>query len=583
MASGSVDPFLICPARQSWQLRQPPTDPQTAARLASELGLSPTMATILAGRGFSDAVTAEEFLQPGLEQLHSPFLFEAMEAAVERILSALQRGERIAVHGDYDVDGITGTVLLVTVLGHLGADVEFILPHRIDDGYGLNPSGIDKAHAAGARLLIAVDCGVTALAAAERATELGIDLIIADHHVPLTELPEAVAIINPRITGCGYPEGDLAAVGLAFKLARGVLQRHSGHASGISMLKLVALGTVADLVPLTGENRAMTWHGLRGLSQATNPGLRALLKVAGLEGCRVDAGDVAFRIGPRINAAGRLGHPNDAAELFLTRDPARATKLANRLQRLNSERQQVEKHVTREALEMPVGENDPIVVAAGEGWHRGVVGIVAARLVEQWGRPALAISIEGGRAYGSARSVTGFSIVGALDGVAELLDRHGGHPQAAGFELEASRIGELREALLATNSHVDIAALRPALLCDIDVDPEQITPALALELERLAPFGVGNPRPRLLCRDLHPLGEPQLLKEAHMKLRLRGGDGEVEALAWRRGALVEELVGMKRLDLVAKLKPRRWGGRLIAQLEIDDLAAWSRSDPSAAH
>ena len=230
-----------------------------------------------------------------------------------------------------------------------------------------------------------------------------------------------------------------------------------------------------------------------------------------------------------------------------------------------------------------MGENDPIVVAAGEGWHRGVVGIVAARLVEQWGRPALAISIEGGRAYGSARSVTGFSIVGALDGVAELLDRHGGHPQAAGFELEASRIGELREALLATNSHVDIAALRPALLCDIDVDPEQITPALALELERLAPFGVGNPRPRLLCRDLHPLGEPQLLKEAHMKLRLRGGDGEVEALAWRRGALVEELVGMKRLDLVAKLKPRRWGGRLIAQLEIDDLAAWSRSDPSAAH
>ena len=271
MAPGSVDPFLICPARQSWQLRQPPTDPQAAARLASELGLSPTMATILAGRGFSDAVTAEEFLQPGLEQLHSPFLFEAMEAAVERILSALQRGERIAVHGDYDVDGITGTVLLVTVLGHLGADVEFILPHRIDDGYGLNPSGIDKAHAAGARLLIAVDCGVTALAAAERATELGIDLIIADHHVPLTELPEAVAIINPRITGCGYPEGDLAAVGLAFKLARGVLQRHSGHASGISMLKLVALGTVADLVPLTGENRAMTWHGLRGLSRQPIP------------------------------------------------------------------------------------------------------------------------------------------------------------------------------------------------------------------------------------------------------------------------------------------------------------------------
>lgn len=557
--------------RRAWQVRTP--DGALAGALVADLGLEPVTARVLVSRGIDTPDAARAWLHPSLDGLHDPFAFRQMEAAVDRILHALRRRERIVIHGDYDVDGISGTVLLVTVLRHLGGDVEFILPHRIDDGYGLAPRGILRAQNMGGRLLVAVDCGVTALAAAETASRVGLDLIIVDHHLPRSELPEARAILNPRLPDSGYPEEDLAAVGVAFKLARAVLRRHRPEISGLSLLKLVALGTVADLVPLRGENRILTHHGLLGLGEAVNPGLRALLEVAGVHRRAVTAGDIGYRIAPRINAAGRIGHPDEAAELFLTTDPGRAQRLAGRLQRLNSERQELERGVVAQVQEAGVSGEAPIVVAAGEGWHRGVIGIVASRLVEQTGRPAVVVSLDGELGHGSARSVPGFNIVEALASAAGILDEYGGHHQAAGFHLRASRMGELREALLAHATEHDPSTLGTALTCDDEIAPEAISAALVLELERLAPFGIGNPRPRFLCPGLRLIGAPQLIKEEHVKLRFRGRDRDLQAIGWRQAALAAALQGIDEVSLVATLRSDSWGGRLEPRLEIEDLGA----------
>jgi len=564
-----VDPPILA-ARQPWRVRD--VDLERAAEIETGLGLDPITARVLVVRGLDTTAAAERFLAPGLDELHSPFAFVQMESAVDRLLFALRNGERIAVHGDYDVDGITGAVLLVIVLRHLGGEVELILPHRIADGYGLNPSGIDKAHAAGAAVLIAVDCGISALDACAHARSLGIDVIVADHHLPKAELPLATALLNPRLPDSGYPEQELAAVGVAFKLARGLLERHPTKFSGIAMLKLVALGTVADLVPLRGENRVMAFHGLAGLANPSNPGLKALLDVAGVDSQRVSAADVAFRLAPRINAAGRLAHPRDAAEMFLTTDPVRARRLAGELQRLNALRQETERGVYAEAAALCTGE-DPITVVSGAGWHRGVIGIVASRLVERFGRPALVISTDGASAHGSARSIPGFNVVAALEAAAGHLAAYGGHHQAAGFQLPADQVDALRDSLIEHADRQDPLALCATLNCDAILEPEAISPALALELERLAPFGVGNPRPRFLCPDLRLAAPPRLLKEEHVKLQLRGPETDIEAIGWRRADLAESLRGVERVSLVATLRPRKWQGRLTAQLEIGDISA----------
>lgn len=557
--------------RRPWRLNE--VDDGAARRLADELGLQLATARVMVGRGLGDRESAERWLAPSLDTLHSPFRFHQMEAAVDRILHALRNDERIVVHGDYDVDGISGTVLLVTVLRHLGGDVEFILPHRIEDGYGLGVRGVDRVREAGGRLLITVDCGITSLEACAHAERLKIDVIVVDHHLPRAELPVAHALINPRLPDSGYPEQELAAVGLAFKLARAVLERHESDLPGVSLLKLVALGTVADLVPLRGENRTMTFHGLAGLADAVNPGLLALMQVAGVDARRVSAGDVGFRLAPRINAAGRIGHPDQAAELFLTRDAGRARRLAGQLQRLNTERRALEASVLERALESGVSADDPILVVAGQGWHRGVIGIVASRLVDRTGRPAMVISIEEDVAHGSARSVPGFHVVEALDAAAELLDEYGGHRQAAGFSLRADRVPALREALHAHAGQLDPSGLRAELVCDDLLDAADIGLDLALEVDRLAPFGIGNPRPRFLCEELRLAGPPQLIKNEHLKLRLHSGDTEIEALGWRRAELAEALAGVDSVSLVATLRTRRWGGRIRPQLEIEDLGA----------
>jgi len=550
-----------------WRVRS--HDVAVAATLEEELGVFPVTARIMAGRGIENVAQAEAFLDPTLDALHSPFAFAQMEPAVERLLAAIAAGERIVVHGDYDVDGITGTVVLLVALRALGGNVDYIVPHRVDDGYGLKPGGVDKAQKMGAKVLVAVDCGITALAAGARAREHGIDLIIADHHEPGDELPQALAVLNPRLPDAGYPENDLAAVAVAFKLARGVLQRHPKGFRGTALLKLVSLGTIADLVPLTGENRVVAHHGLSTLADAVNPGLRELMKLAGVR-APVTATDVGFRIAPRINAVGRLGHPRDAVEMFLTRDEDEARRLAQVLHETNNRRREIEAEVLEQALLQEPAADAAVVVAAGDGWHRGVIGIVASRLVETWGRPAVVLAIDETSAFGSARSIPGFDIVGALRGAADLLQEFGGHRQAAGLQLSRDNVEALRQRMAATGGEELEAALQRSaeLLCDAELTIDDSTLALARELERLAPFGVGNPRPRFLCRDVRVEAAPQVLKEQHLKLRVSTGDRTIDALAWRRADLAEGIEPGDRIDVVAKLSVNQFRGRSDPQLEL---------------
>jgi single-stranded-DNA-specific exonuclease len=533
----------------------------------------PSTARVLAARGLTEPDEVHEFLNPSLDGLHSPFEFVQMEAAVDRLLAAIERGERIVVHGDYDVDGVTGTVVLVTCLRAIGGDVEYSVSHRLVEGYGLHPDSVDRARDAGAKVLVAVDCGITAHAAAERARDLGIDLIIADHHQPGVETPEAFAVLDPCLPDSGYPHADLAAVGVAYKLGRGALERHESGMRGTALLKLVAIGTIADLAPLRSENRIITHYGLRSLRDVVNPGLRALMDVAGVNRSAVTTTDVAFRLAPRINAAGRLDSATDAIELFLTKDPGRARRLAKGLQQTNSKRQQLGDEILQSALQQEPSHEDAFVVAAGEGWHRGIIGIVASRLVERWGRPAVVISIEGEEAHGSARSLSGFDILAALRGASEHLVEFGGHPQAAGLRLEAKNVPALRQALQATGreSLEDAMQAAEAIECDDRLPTSVSLRDQALELERLAPFGIGNREPLFLCADLEVSGDPVVINDSHLKMRFRTPDGSIEAIAWRRAQVAPFLADCRRVDAVASLQMRRWRGRNQPQLVVKDL------------
>jgi single-stranded-DNA-specific exonuclease len=420
--------------------------------------------------------------------------------------------------------------------------------------------------------LVAVDCGITALAAVERARDLGIDLIIADHHQPGDEIPDALAVLDPCLPDSGYPHADLAAVGVAFKLGRGVLQRHARGMRGTALLKLVAIGTIADLAPLRGENRIITHYGLRTLSEAVNPGLRALMDVSGVKRTAVTTTDVAFRLAPRINAAGRLDSAAHAIELFLASDPGRARRLAKELHQINARRQQLGEKILQSALEQEPEPDDAFVVAAGEQWHRGVIGIVASRLVERWNRPAIVISTEGDDAYGSARSLGGFDILEAVRAASDLLVEFGGHHQAAGLRLEAKNVAALRDALLASGREVPADAFSAAerLECDDRLPSNVSLRDLALELARLAPFGVGNREPRFLCSDLEIEGDLVVINDSHLKMRIGAGDGTIEAIAWRRAEVAPYMADCRRIDAVASLQMRRWRGRDAPQLVIED-------------
>ena len=418
-----------------------PFNAESVQRLERELHLSPLIARLLVQRGIDEPAAADAYLHPSLSQLHSPELMVDMREAVERLRAAIERREKILIYGDYDVDGTMAVVVLLTALRMLGATVEAHIPHRLTDGYGMRVPVVEEAAANGFRVVISVDTGIREHEVLARARELGVDCIVTDHHLPDGHLPPACAILNPRRPDCAYPEKSLAGVGVAFKLAQALLGERMTERLLLSFVKIVAIGTIADVVPLLGENRVIARFGLEGLRQPAQPGLMALMELAGLAGREISAGDVGFRIGPRLNAAGRMENARDVIDLFTLTDPARTREIAERLDRLNRDRQRVEEeilHTIMAELEQRDGiDGQYTLVLAGEGWHRGVIGIVAQRIAERFHRPSLVIGIEDGVGVGSGRSIKGFHLLDGLTAVGDLFQRFGGHAQAAGFAMAA--------------------------------------------------------------------------------------------------------------------------------------------------
>jgi len=540
-----------------WNFRQ--SDPARAQALAHEIApllrnsaeLSKTIAALLLPRGIGDADSATHFLSPSLDQLHSPYLMTGMKAAIERIEAAIECREQILVYGDYDVDGTTAVVILKTVIELCGGTVDFHVPHRIREGYDLRGDVIERAAAAGIRLVISVDSGTRAFAAAESAGRAGVDLIITDHHLPGPNgLPHAYAVVNPNQPGCEYPCKSLCGAGIAFKVAQALIAKRLPHRDQsqllLSFMKIAAIATVADSVPLLGENRVIVSLGLKALRTAVNPGLKALLEVAQLSGKSLTSEEVAFRIAPRINAAGRMDIAADVIELFTVKDPARAREIAIRLDKLNSDRQEEERRIV-DAIEHRLEEDTALrdsycMVIDGEGWHRGVIGITATRVVERYGRPAIVISTDGDEAHGSGRSIAPFHLLNALESCSHLFTRYGGHSHAVGLSLPSASVGEFRTQVEAyARTRLTLADLEPVLNIETELALESITPELFEALQKLEPFGAGHHEPIFCARQTRLTAPPKFLKEKHVRLKLSPAQA---ANGWRR-SLTYSAVGWR--------------------------------------
>ena len=558
-----------------------PCDEAAAAKLAAAIGVAPVVARLLWQRGLGDPERAARFLKPCLDHLHDPMALADMRIAVDRILAAVARKERVAIHGDYDVDGVTSTVILRRALELLGGDVVHFIPERLRDGYGLQPSAIERLHAEGVSLIVSVDCGIRGGDAARRARELGVDLIITDHHEPEAELPPALAVINPKRRDCTYPDKYLAGVGVALKLVQALCQRMQRESWLPGFIKVAAIGTLADVVPLVGENRVIARLGLDLLSRGPHKvGLRALLDVAGLAGKTIDSYHISFMLAPRVNAAGRMSTPDIAARLLLASDEAmgdEARELALRLDGENVRRQEEEAEILAAARQ--IVQTDPdvgarsVLVVAGDLWHRGVIGIVASKLVDAFHRPAIVLSVEGDLAHGSCRSIPRFDMLSALERCAPLMTRFGGHRQAAGLTIEASRIRAFR---LAVNAIADETLgpddLTPRLLIDGDMAFRGITGGVAEDVAALAPFGAGNPRPVFAARRVEIVDGPRRLKERHLKMALRQDGRIFRAIAWRAAERHDYLTAHRAaLDIAFSLEQNQYNGETYVELTLADV------------
>jgi len=558
-------------------------DDAVVARLSHELRVSPVTARLLSIRGLDDPLSARRFLFPSLDDLLDPDRLTDLPAAVDRILRAIENKERIAIHGDYDVDGVTSTVILRRALELLGADVTHFIPERLRDGYGLQPASIERLHALGVALVISVDCGIRGVEAAARARELGLDLIITDPHEPDTELPQALAVINPKRHDCSYPDKNLAGVGVALKLVQALCIR-TGHTSWLpAFVKVAAIGTLADVVPLQGENRVIAKLGLEMLSRGPHKvGLRSLLDVCGLIGKEIDSYHIGFVLGPRVNAAGRMSSPDIAARLLLASDEAmreEARELAQQLDTENIRRQHEEADIVaaaRKAVEtdLEIGSRTVIVVG-GEGWHRGVIGIVASKLVDAFHRPAIVISTDGDVAHGSCRSIPSFNMLAALESCADVMSKFGGHKQAAGLTMASERVRELRARV---NDYADGCLqpddLRPRIWIDGTLGFRSIDEQMASELTSLAPFGAGNPRPIFRTSGVEIVDGPRRVKERHLKMAFRQDGRVMRGIAWRASEREEFVAGHKTaIDLAFSLEQDTWEGERYLQLSIADFKA----------
>src|SRR5579871_6712059 len=486
------------------------------------------LAPLLARRGIRDTDSAQRFLSPSLSHLHLPDQMTGLRAAVDRIDAAIERKETILIYGDYDVDGTMAVIILKTAIELCGGTTDFHVPHRIREGYDMRDDVIERAAAAGTRLIISVDMGIRAFAPAETARRLGVDLIVTDHHLPGPDgVPPAFAVVNPNQSGCDYPCKELCGAGVAFKIAHGLMQRRLDAKDQnrflLSFMKVVAIATVADAVPLQGENRVFAALGLDALRRAVNPGLRALLEVAQVSANRPPtSGEVGFRIAPRINAAGRMDVARDVIELFSVKDPNRAKELAAKLDKLNTDRQEEERRILRAAEER--FSADPnlcdcyCIVIDGDAWHRGVIGITATRILERYNRPTVVISREGEEAFGSGRSIPAFHLLEAIESCSSVFSRYGGHAHACGFAMPAANVPELRSRLDAfARQRLTPSDLVPVLRIDGELPLEDVTPGLFQALSLLEPYGVGNPEPVFAARGAQLTAPPRILKEKHVK------------------------------------------------------------------
>jgi single-stranded-DNA-specific exonuclease len=572
-----------------WHPR-PCNEPRVSA-LAAALGISTVTARLLCIRGIDEPDLARAFLSPSLDALHDPFRLAGMAVAVDRILAALERRERIAIHGDYDVDGVTSTVILRRALELLGADVMHFIPERLRDGYGLQPAALDRLKASGAQVVISVDCGIRGVEAALHARALGIDLIITDHHEPDTELPQALAVINPKRHDCTYPDKNLAGVGVALKLVQALCQRRGRTAWLPAFVKVASIGTLADVVPLVGENRIIAKLGLGMLSKGPHKvGLRALLEACNLGGKDIDSHHIGFVVAPRVNAAGRMSTPDIAARLLLASDEAMETEaraLAEQLNVENLRRQQEEAEIVAAARK--IVETDPevgartVIVVAGEGWHRGVIGIVASKLVDAFHRPAIVLSVDGEVAHGSCRSIPSFNLLAALESCGELMIKFGGHKQAAGLTIEAARIRELRRRV---NDFADGCLgpddLRPRLWIDDALTLRAIDEQVAAELTALAPFGAGNPNPVFRASRVEIVDGPRRIKERHLKMAFKQDGRVMRGIAWRAGERENFVTEHKAaIDLAFSIEQDTWNGERYLQLSVADFRAPETTGESA--
>jgi single-stranded-DNA-specific exonuclease len=549
------------------------------------LALPALIARLLVARGIRTAAEAACFLSPSLDHLHDPYLMLGMAAAVARIQRAIAARETILIYGDYDVDGTTAVVLLKTAIERLGGAVRFHVPHRLREGYGMQREILETAAREGVRLVISVDTGIRAFAAAEAAETFGLDLIVTDHHLPESALglPKALAILNPNQPTCQYPCKHLCGAGVAFKLSQALLELHDRNTARTkllpSFLKLLAIATVADAVPLLGENRVFVALGIQELQRPVHSGLRALMKVAQLDPAqrKLTPIDIGFRLAPRINAAGRMDIASEVVELFTTKDPQRALAIAQKLEQLNLDRRTTEAAALAQILtqlDQPHFHQSRCLVIDGDGWHRGVIGILASRIVERTGKPALVLAHEDGEAYGSGRSIPSFHLLNAIESCHDLFTRFGGHAHAAGFSLPSARVPELRQRLAAyAEIHLSESDLGSPLECEAPLPLDQVTESLDSWLRKLEPCGMNNEEPIFIATNLLVTAPPRIMKDKHIRLQLRSGKATISAVGWNCADKFAplQLAPDTRIDLAYKIRKNdhpEFGG---LELEIADL------------
>ncbi|MFL5630144.1 MAG: single-stranded-DNA-specific exonuclease RecJ [Gemmatimonadaceae bacterium] len=561
------------PAR--WILPKPP-DEDAVRALMEALSLPDIVCRLLLIRGYVTADEAKLFLRPKLDRLHDPLMFLSMDRAVERLARAVREKDLVFIHGDYDVDGICSTTILTRAIRWLGGQATPFIPRRIEDGYDLGDAGVNAAIAAGAKVVVTCDCGTAAVTPVAKLCEAGIDVIVTDHHLPSGELPDCLSILNPKRPGCGYPDKDLAAVGVTFKLALALTRALGGNENFIwAMLDLVALATVADVAPLRGENRVFVRYGLKMLAETRNIGMRALLRASGLDGKQLTAGRIGFILAPRLNAAGRLGHALRGVELLLTEDEHQANVIARELEELNRRRQEID-HATLEqarerVLAMDLDEMFSIVLA-DDSWHPGVVGIVASRLVEEFGRPTVLIALTGDLGKGSGRSIPKFDLHGALGQAREHLLRYGGHRVAAGVTIARDKVPDFAARFNEiARSQLTPADLVPEIRVDLEVSIEGLDARIESLFRHFEPFGIGNPTPVLLARNVVIARPPRVVGQDGLRLVLDTGSGSLDAIGWGLATRALEFQPGTKVDIAFRLERDDYRGESYLQARIADI------------